>query len=110
MPRKTTEREHKLSAIEGVLKLARQLINGHADVGNDEIDGNIIRALDAVQWLRDYPDSLLEELAKLERDQFNGWSFIHPEHRREITTNDRAWAKAVIEVFKTGSVDLRRKG
>ena len=128
MPRKTTEREHKLSAIDGALKLARKLTRSSRYGGLKETDDSLQRAQEALQWLRDYPESLVEPLAALEHDQFHAWCQIYLSQFNEETRDKlmpgmqsyvfvpecfkvsaRTWAKAATEVFKTGAADLRRR-
>jgi hypothetical protein len=72
------------------------------------MDEEIEAAREAIRWLRRYPASLENELARLVRDQFCKWAKLHPD--AAVTDNHRAWALAYREVFETGYADLRRKG
>jgi hypothetical protein len=108
MPKKKTKRMHRLEAIDRALRMARKLSRSARYGGLAELDATLVCALEALEWLRQYPDTLLEPLAALERNQFDAWLGMNTA-KREVTDNHRAWAKAVIEIFKTGEVDLRRK-
>lgn len=120
-------RDAMLKTIEVGLKKARQITRPARYGGLSETDQQLVEAQDALEWLRAYPDTLLEPLAALEHDQWVYWSKgvqseVSEERRERWKTlqvpydetsamhksSDRAWATATIQVFKTGLVDLRR--
>jgi len=95
------QRKRNLATIEKALKAARKLTRPVRYGGLKELDNKLADALTAVQWLRDYPDALFDEFAKLE-------SYRWPDD--EIPNQlDRAWAKEVVDTFKRGFSDLRTK-
>jgi hypothetical protein len=128
VPKKKTEWLSHLATIEGALTMARKLTDKSNLGGLAEMDDTLQRALEAVEWLRQYPASLMEPVAALEHDQFHAWMQMFSDEVGEETrkkwrpgmqsyafvperfkVSARAWAKAVIEVFETGACDLRRR-
>jgi hypothetical protein len=100
MPKRKTPWQKKIEAIELVLRRARRVTTGSYHGGLADLRKEIVAALDIVDDLYGYPQSLLEELAKLVCDQFEC---------ETVTENHRAWARAYKDVFETGHADVMRR-
>lgn len=123
-----SERMDRLATISNALKTARKLTRDSRYGGLAELDDQLKAAVEALKWLRAYPDTLVEQFAALEHDQFASWVKLYRNEFCEETRakleplmvpyafmgehhkpSDRAWARAVIDIFKTGWADLRRR-
>lgn len=123
-----SERDRKLNLIAAAIKEARKVSRNARYGGLSELDSALQAAVHAIEWLEAYPDTLIEQLAALEHHQWVEWSkLVMPEvseetrerwkklqvpyHEVPIThkPSDRAWAKEVIDIFKSGWADLRTR-
>ena len=94
-----SERKRNLATIETALKAARKLTRPARYGGLKDLDDALVEALTGIEWLRNYPDSLFDEFAKLE-------NYRWPDNGIPL---GRAWAKEIVDTFKRGFADLRTK-